>query len=316
MAIHPQAAAVLATLPDIWRDPAALKTLTAAEARAMSGGDAGDEPPAPPAQVAVEEVQIPGPEAPLRALVYRPARPRGSVLWIGGGGFVFPPLGQPGFAAALASAADCVVVLADYRLAPERPYPAALDDSDAALRWVAAHASELGGDPTNLAVGGQSAGGNLAAALTLLARERGGPEIGFQALVQPMLSRTFTGTSKTDREIGALAWSEAIEWLWQQYIGDSDGSDPLACPLGAAKLAGLPPALIQTAEYDVLRDEGQAYARRLSEEGVAVEYTCFEGMFHGFEDWPESIDAARECVGAVGAAIRRAFPSDDASPTG
>jgi len=305
MPLHPQAAAALAKLPSVWRDVEAIDTMTAAKARAILANAATRSVAVP--GVAIEDIDVPGPAGPLRARVYRPvdAAPVGTVLWIRGGGFVLGSLDVDRVSAPLARASGCAVVSIEYRLAPEHPFPAPLEDCYAALGWVAEHAPALGGAAA-IAIGGESAGGNLAAAAALMARDRNGPEPALQVLLYPMTARAFDGPSRRDPEVAALARTEAIDWFWRQYLGEREGTDPLACPLCAETLAGLPPALVITAEYDVLRDEGEAYARRLEQEGIAVELRRYDGMHHAFVDAHGAIDAADECIAHVGAAVRRA----------
>jgi acetyl esterase len=313
MPLHPQAAAVLGPGPQPWRDLAVIEAMTAEKSRALVADATRDAARALPPQVAVEQIELPGPAGKLRGRVYRPraAAPVGTVLWIRGGGFVNGSLEIERAPGPLALASGCAIVSVEYRLAPEDPFPAALEDCYAALTWAAEHAHELGGHAGPVAVGGESAGGNLAAAVALLARERGGPPLALQVLVQPMLSREPYGESRRDPNVGVVARPEAIDWLWRQYLGDRDGSDPFACPLAADNLAGLPPALVVTAEYDTLRDEGEAYARRLERAGVPVELRRYDGMHHGFAEHPEEIDAARECVEHIAATLRRALAPED-----
>jgi acetyl esterase len=147
-----------------------------------------------------------------------------------------------------------------------------------------------------------------AATVALLSRDRGGPPIALQALLWPMIARDFEGGSRHDPQVGGLARPEAIEWLWEQYLGERDGDDPLACPSAAPTLAGLPAAFVVTAEYDVLRDEAEAYAERLAHEGVPVQLRRYDGMAHGFADWGRgTIDAADECFARLAAAFRSAL---------
>ena len=311
MPLHPRLAELLAQGPNPWLDLDAIASMTAAKARAWAAGTGAEAATVAHPGVAVEEVELPGGAGPLRGRVHRPTaeEPRGTLLWIRGGGFVLGSLASDWMPGPLAAACGCAVVALDYRLAPEHPYPCALEDCCAALSWVAEHAAQFGGD--GIAVGGESAGGNLAAAVALAARERGGPPIALQALLWPMLARTFEGGSRHDPELGALARPEAIEWLWEQYLGERDGSDPLACPLEAQTLAGLPPAVVVTAEYDVLRDEAEAYAERLARDGVAVRLRRYDGMVHGFPEWGWGVvDAAQECLDYVGAAVRSALRSE------
>jgi len=309
MPLHPQAAAVVSQLPSDWRDLDAIESMTVARARRMAESSVGADAIALPSGVAVEDVEVPGAAGPLRARVYRPGTgaPVGTVLWIRGGGFVVGSLETDVVSAPLALASGCAVVSIEYRLAPEHPFPAGLEDCYAALRWASEHASKLGGYTGRVAVGGESAGGNLAAAVALMARDRGGLLPVLQVLLYPMTARVFDGASRRDPEIGATARAEAMEWFWRQYLGDRDGADALACPLDAPTLAGLPPALVITAEYDVLRDEGEAYAHRLERDGVPVELRRCDGMHHGFANSPTVIDAAGECIELMGAAFRRAL---------
>jgi acetyl esterase len=203
--------------------------------------------------------------------------------------------------ATLAREAECAVASVEYRLAPEHPFPAGLDDCFAATAWLAQHGGELGLDPTRLAVGGTSAGANLAAAVALLARDRGAPALRFQLLVYPPLDHT------ADADVERAHFRRAeIAGYWSQYLGDArDGDDPRASPLRATHLGGLPPALVITAEFDPLTEEAEAYARRLAEAGVPTELRHFERAQHGFfsSETPQGI-AARN---AATAALRNAF---------
>jgi len=201
----------------------------------------------------------------------------------------------------LAEAVECVVAAVEYRLAPEHPFPAGLDDCFAATAWLAEHAPELGLDPARFAIGGGSAGANLAAAVTLLARDRHGPSLVFQLLAYPPLDHA----AFADAERAVFRRAD-IEWHWSQYLPDrSDGDDQRASPLRATDLSGLPPALVLTAEHDPLTEEALAYAVRLAEAGVPAEARHFAGAQHGFfaSDTPQGDAARTEAV----AALRRAF---------
>ena len=303
MPLHPQALAELAELPTTWRDLEAIESMTAARARALERGAKGA--PAPPPGVAVEELVVAGAAGSLPARAYRPdsGATVGAVLWMHGGGFVAGSAAMERIPGPLSLAAGCAIVSIDYRLAPEHPFPAALEDCGAALRWIEENGDGFSGP---IAVAGESAGGNLAAATALMAREAGGPRIAAQALLVPALAPDFDGPSRRSPEVGAFARPEAIDWIWRQYLGDQPGSDPLASPLAAASLAGLPPAVIVTAEYDVLRDEGEEYARRLCAAGVAVSARRYDGVYHGFAESP-AIDAAADCIAFVGAELRSAL---------
>jgi acetyl esterase len=208
----------------------------------------------------------------------------------------------------MANATDAVVMSVDYRLAPEYPFPAAAEDAYAATRWAHDHAAEVGGDPSRLAVAGDSAGGNLAAAVPLMARDRGGPAISFQLLVYPALERNFDTASYRENAEGYFLTKVQMQWYWDQYLGDDDdaAAHPYAAPLAAATLEGLPPAHIVTAEYDPLRDEGEAYGRRLAEAGVPVDVRRYDGMFHGFFSM-DMLDESRQASAEAHAALAKAF---------
>jgi acetyl esterase len=284
--------------------------MTVANARAWAVEASGHGEGSLPGGVAVEEIEIPGATEAMPARVYRPSTATtraGTVLWLRGGGFVVGSLATERIPAPLARASECAVVSIEYPLAPEHPFPEALNGCYAALCWVADHAATLAGHASAIAIGGESAGANLAAATALMARDRGGPELALQVLLYPMLARSFDGPSRHDPEMGALIRTEAIDWLWRQYLGDRDSTDPLACPLCAHTLAGLPPAVVMTAEFDVLRDEGEAYAQRLASEGVPIELRRYDGMHHGFAEWPGIIDAADECIDVIGASFGKAL---------
>jgi acetyl esterase len=199
-----------------------------------------------------------------------------------------------------ANAVGCIVCAVEYRLGPEHKFPIPVQDAYAATRWVYQHAHEWRGDRTRMAIGGTSAGANLAAAVVLLGRERRELELVFQLLIVPPTNYAFDTQSYQENAIGYDLTRGAMEWSWQHYlVSPEDGANPLASPLRAPTLAGLPPALIQTAEFDPLRDEGEAYAARLQAEGVAVTYQRFSGMLHGFlgpEAMPEAVRALRSAL--------------------
>src|ERR1700691_2510492 len=221
----------------------------------------------------VEDRTVPGPGGDIRIRIYRPegAESAPLVTFFHGGGWVIGDIDtHDGSCRILSRRTGAVVVSVDYRLAPEHPFPAALDDCDAAVTWVAGQAEDLGGDPGRLAVAGDSAGGNLAAAVTLRARERGGPAIAAQPLVDPAVDFTTVRPSELSTGEGYLLTAAAMHWFAAQYLGDHDPSDPRASPL-LADLTGLPPAVVATAEFDPLRDEGRAYADALRDAGVAVD---------------------------------------------
>jgi acetyl esterase len=191
--------------------------------------------------------------------------------------------------------------------APEHPFPAAIEDCYTALRWVAGHAGEIGADPARLAVGGDSAGGNLAAGVTLLARSDG-PALAGQLLVYPNTDQLADDESMRAADDPFLFNRHSAAWYRQHYLADAgDAANPLASPLRAETLAGLPPALIITAEYDPLRDQGEAYARRLSDAGVQVDVSRYPGMAHGFFTMAGTVDASRAAIAQAAAHMQAWF---------
>ena len=254
------------------------------EARALAAGLADQVGPAP-AMFRVEEhsLPVPGGVVPLRVLVPL-ERPAGVIVYYHGGGWVVGSIDETDTVARkLAERTSCSVVLVDYRLAPEHRYPVAVEDSWAALEWVGEHLESIAAPGAPLFVAGDSAGGNLAAVMALRARDRGGPAIAAQILIYPVTDADFECPSYVDPENQLLLTREAMVWFWDHYAPDAERrSEADASPLRAADLADLPPAVVLTAEYDVLRDEGEAYAERLREAGVPVDFQRYEGQTHGF----------------------------------
>jgi acetyl esterase len=276
-----------------------LYTLTVEQARAedlaairSAGGD-----PEPVHQVADRTIPGPGGELPIR--IYRPDAdgPLPTLVYFFGGGWTLGSVDtSDGICRSLTNATGCMVVTVGYRLAPEHRFPAAVHDCFAAVEWIATHGDEIGADPARLAVGGDSAGGNLAAAVTLLARDKGPGLVG-QVLVYPNTDYGADGGSMVDNADPALFNRTSVAWYWGHYLADeSDGVDPLASPLRAATLTGLPPALVITAEFDPLRDQGEEYAARLAAEGVPVELTRYDGMVHGFFAMAGTLDGGRAAI--------------------
>lgn len=259
----------------------------------------------------VEDRRIPGPGGDLPVRLYRPdgPEPLPVLVYFHGGGWVVCDLEtHDPTCRALANGAGSLVVSVDYRLAPEQRYPAAAEDAHAATAWTAEHAHELGADPARLAVAGDSAGGNLAAVTCLMARDRGGPPVCFQLLVYPVTDCAFGTASYRDNATDYFLTRSEMEWYWRQYLGaDGDAASPYASPLRAESLADLPPALVITAEHDPLRDEGEAYARRLEDAGVDAIATRYDGVFHGFFSLKGALPAADAAHAEAYAALRAAL---------
>ena len=262
---------------------------------------------APEPVFAVEDRDADG--VPVR--VYRPSPDPGLGVFVvfHGGGWVIGSMEEfDVIARQIANASNAIVVSVDYRLAPEHPYPAPLDDCWTALRWAAEHAAELGGDPSRLAVGGDSAGGNLAAACALLARDAGTPRLALQLLVYPALDAACETASYIENGKGYLLEAVQMQWFYDCYLrGGADGSDWRVSPARAVSLEGAAPAFVITAEFDPLRDEGDAYARALAEAGVAVTHSAYEGMIHAFFGLTAMFDDATVALDETARALRAAF---------
>jgi acetyl esterase len=264
---------------------------------------------------AVEDRTIPGPAGEIPIRIYTPstadgAAPTGLVVFLHGGGFVVGDLDtHDGSARLLANRSGAIVVAVDYRLAPEAPAPAAVDDALAALRWAADHAAELGSTTGKVAVPGDSAGGNLAAVLCQRARDLDGPAIAFQSLVYPVTDLTLGHPSMVENGEGYFLTKAAMEWFADHYLGGSElaAKDPIVSPLFVDSCVGLPPAIVVTAEFDPLRDEGEAYAERLRADGVPVEAIRYDGQIHAFFGMTAILDDARDAVDRVGAALEAAL---------
>ncbi|HUV09628.1 MAG TPA: alpha/beta hydrolase [Acidimicrobiia bacterium] len=314
MPIDPIAAAVIEVMEQVF--PKVDELNSAPDARAQMK--------AMPSLPEVEEVghvddrTIPGPAGDLPVRIFRPREAptnQGSgrlpgVVYLHGGGWVICDLdSHDGACRRIANAIGAVVVSVDYRLAPEHRYPAAVDDAHAAAAWVADHADDLGIDSARLAVAGDSAGGNLAACIALMARDRGGPALAFQLLVYPVIDSTATANdhpSKTENATGYFLTTAQMDWYRAQYLPlDHDGNDPYLSPHVAESLAGLPPACIVTMEMDPLRDEGELYARLLADAGVPVVLHRAEGLFHGCFNMDAVLTGAKEAQGIAFAAMRK-----------
>jgi acetyl esterase len=256
---------------------------------------------------------VPGPAGPVRVRIYDPGvaeRPLPVLVYFHGGGWVIGSLDtHDGVGRALAARTPCVVVSVDYRLAPEHRFPAAVEDAWAATAWVAEHAPSIGADPARMAVGGDSAGGNLAAVVAVRARDRALP-LALQLLVYPVTDRDFDRPSYGEYADGYGLTLAAMRWFWDHYLGPDGhgrGSDPEASPFRTEELAGVAPACVLTVECDPLRDEGEEYAARLAAAGVPVTKTRHEGLFHGCYRMPGTIPRAQAMLDESAAALRGAF---------
>ncbi|HET9874686.1 MAG TPA: alpha/beta hydrolase [Mycobacterium sp.] len=276
--------------------------------------------PAVPVPVGrVEERRIPGPagDASLPVRIYFPLNPGPSedglpvLVYFHGGGFVLCDLGShDSCCRRLANGAGAVVVSVDYRLAPESPFPAAVDDAWAATEWVVEHLVELGGDPARLVVAGDSAGGNLAAVMAMLARDRGGPAIAFQLLIYPVVDQRRKSSAASTHTASGVLTTEHMQWFTEQYLGpDGDRSSVLASPI-LGDFAGLPPAHVVTGELDPLCEEGEEYARRLRDAGVPATFRRYESGFHGFFNLTDHLAAARQASDDVCAVLREVLEGE------
>jgi acetyl esterase len=260
----------------------------------------------------VRDIEVPGATGPLRARVYHPdpGRVLPVLCYLHGGGWVLGSLDtHDGVCRELALRGGGVVVAPAYRLAPEHPHPAALEDTWHVLRWLTEDgATALGGDPTRVAVAGDSAGGHLTAAVSLLARDRGGPRIAAQVLIYPGLEPRFDTASMIANREGYLLTRDDLIWFWGHYLGDHvPGPDGYAAPLLAADVSRLPPALVITAEFDPLRDEGRAWVARLALAGVDVELAEYAGVTHNFVVLPGVMPKGRDAVRRIASWLARAW---------
>ncbi|MFI5529966.1 alpha/beta hydrolase [Kitasatospora sp. NPDC051853] len=309
MPLHPQAEALRRRRAEAGTPPLYTLDLAAARAADLAAIQAASGNPEP--VHSVEEFTVPGPGGPLTLRVHRPseAPELPALLYLFGGGWTLGSLDTgDAICRRLTNSVGCVTVAVGYRLAPEHPFPAAVHDVAAAARWTAGHAAELGIDPARLAVAGDSAGGNLAAALTLLARAEGGPALCHQLLVYPNTEYGADTPSVREHDDPLLFNRRSVAWYWGHYLkAEADGADPLASPLRADDLSGLPPATVITAEYDPLRDEGEAYAEALRAAGVPAETRRYDGMPHGFFAMAGALDDGRAAQEYAAGRLREAF---------
>ncbi len=297
--LHPEARALLEMMDAQGAPP--LDSQDPVEARGartegmkMLGGE-------PDALERVENLSVPGPggDVPVRVYAKEHGGLRPALVYFHGGGFVFGDLDtHDAVCRALAKESGAVVISVDYRLAPEHKFPAAVEDSYAVTLWVAANAGRLGIDAARIGVGGDSAGGNLATVVTMRCRDAGGPALASQLLIYPVTDvSSFETGSHRELSDGYFLTRAAMEWFTNHYLGSADlARHPEASPLLAPDLSGLPPALVITAEFDPLRDEGEAYAKRLQQAGVPVTVTRYPGMIHGFVSMRGVLAGGRQAI--------------------
>ncbi|MES2257440.1 MAG: alpha/beta hydrolase [Pseudomonadota bacterium] len=309
MAADPQVQALLAMFAGLPAPDYA--TLSALDYRA--GLAQMQLPPLNEAVARVAEYTLPGPTGPLAARLYHPQPQQRvpAIVFFHGGGWVSCGIAtHDNLCRRLANLSGCAVISVDYRLAPEAVFPAALDDACAALRWVHLQAQLLGIDAERMAVAGDSAGGNLAAACAQLAREPSHelPKLSHQLLFYPVLDAACDTPSYDTYAEGYLLTGDLMRWFWNQYVPSAqDRLDPRASPARTEDLAGLPGATIISAQCDPLHDEGSDYAARLRQAGVPVTLQCWDGLFHGFASMAGILPAADEAIAAGAAAVRRAL---------
>lgn len=305
--LHPEMAEFLVELEEAGALPSHALSVSAARASIVdlfrsAEGDADLD--------VVRNIAIPGPGGDLPLRTYDPGDGNSLpiLVYYHGGGWVRGDLEtHDELCRYLAATADCLVVSVDYRRAPEHPFPAALEDCYAATKWAHEHAGHLGGDPERVAIAGDSAGGNLAASVALLARERGGPPIRYQLLIYPVTDYAFDTASYEENAEGYLLSRSSMRWYWDHYLeSDIDGANPFASPLRAPDLSGLPPATVLTCGFDPLRDEGLAYADRLEEADVDVTVRNYPDAIHAFVSFPQlarALEARADLVDDLLAAL-------------
>jgi acetyl esterase len=310
LTIDPQIAQVLEWMRKTNAPDYADLTPVAARALFESGVPKMDAKPKDKLRVEDRGIAGPGQAIPLR--IYRHeggSAPMPVIVWLHGGGFVIGSLdSHDGICRELALNSEAIVVSVGYRLAPEHPHPAAIEDAFTALQWVAANAASIGGDPERLAVAGDSAGGNLAAVCAILARDNGGPGLVRQILIYPVTAPAPDAESHRLFAENYLLTRRSILWFHQHHTGGQDHSaDFRFAPLIAPDLSGLAPALVIVAGYDPLRDEGIAYAHRLKDAGNPVDLLCFDGMVHGFFSLSDYVEGGKIAVREVVKSLRAGF---------
>ncbi len=308
--LHPQIVKALEVMEKIGMQP--IEAMSPVEARRQMEDTAKSRKAEPLPVARVEDRTIPGPAGPIPVRLYWPnaAGTVPAIAYYHGGGHVIGSLDTHDLIARnLCHGAAALVCSVDYRMGPEHRFPAAVEDSFAALEWLHANAASLGADPARLGVHGDSAGANLAAVMALMARDRGGPRLRLQSLVYPISDYALSTPSYEKFAVGyGLLTRAAMVWFQQHYLrSPADAEDWRASPIKAASLAGVAPAIVVTAECDVLHDDGERYAEALRRAGVAVEYREYQGMIHAFFGMVPAVDDAMNAQRAVAAAFTRAF---------
>jgi Esterase/lipase len=312
MPLDPQVRVLLEQIKKFQAQP--LSSLEPAVARQSMQMLANFTKPAEPV-ASVKDITIPGPNGTIPIRIYTPfgSGPFPLFIFFHGGGWVLGDLDSyDDLCYQLTNKAGAIVISVAYRLAPEHKFPEAPQDCYAATQWIAEHAHKYNGDPARIAIGGDSAGGNLTAVVTQMARAQQGPHLIFQLLIYPATDMTAATASLSENAEGYFLTRDDLYWFTRHYIRtEEDKRDPLASPYLAADLHGLPPALIITGEYDPLRDEGELYGQRLQEAGVPVTIHRYPGMIHGFISLPSFLQQGRNAIQECGEALHKAFTSSN-----
>ncbi|MGE5659530.1 MAG: alpha/beta hydrolase [Actinomycetota bacterium] len=309
MPLNPKAKEILQQLQQVLASP--LHSLSPEQARGQLAQIYG-KPLRPQAVKRVENQRIPGPGGDIPIRIYTPESSHllPILVYFHGGGWVLGDLdiADP-ICRSLAADGRCIVVSVDYRLAPENKFPAALEDAYAAIQWVAENGGALGGDRAKIGVGGDSAGGNLAAAVALMARDRGQPPLAYQLLLYPVTCHRLDTDSYQQYGQGEYGVSsDEMVWFWNHYLNaETNRNHPYISPLLAENLTHLPPALVITAEYDVLRDEGETYAVKLQSAGVPVKLQRYEGMIHGFIGMATVLEEGKKALQDIALHLQETF---------
>ncbi len=310
MTLDPQAQTLLTKLASAANPPRYEMTLAEARALSIATATASNDPPEPVKGVENRIIEDNGLHIPVRIYTPNAPGPLPMLLYFHGGGWVLSNLDtHDSLCRKITNHAQCIVISVDFRLAPEHKFPAAVEDSFAATCWATEHATELNGDAQRIAVAGDSAGGNLAAVVALMARDQHKPALIYQVLIYPVTGYHTPGTpSYFELGEGYNLTREEMIWFWRSYLRDEqDAQNPYAVPMHAQTLHDLPPAFILTAEYDPLRDEGEAYAAHLRENGIPVTLKRYPGMLHGFVNMSGILDQGKQAIEDIAAALRQAF---------